>query len=1063
MFQALKSEVEAGQRPQSPQVAQAIAETERKADEEPDLERRVAIVQAAFKQYPGEPRFEQALQSALELRDLVNSIVSKARFFEDLGQFNDALDQWQILRSIHPSQPGIAAEIQRLTQKRDEASKPAPAQVPPVPAPAFVPAPPPVQSRPPAAPQAPPPAAPRTPGTTKGPWAEQAQQYLDLGDYQRASQAVAIGLAESPTDGELLALDAQVRQGQDSAGRALELLGKAHDEMNRGATEDARASLREAYKLDPRNAVIRTVLLNSLLEEAQRTVNSDPQKAGALVQEVLRMEPAHSQALILARGIEDRKGGPQPLPVPPPVSNVPAGFPPGALPVQPPPAPLREAQTVAVPASVTQALFQQSLPKETPPPAPMAATPPLMPPPVAAAPKPVAPKAPKPPKPPKSGPPKMLLFGTAAAVVLLVAGALGFTLYRNRQKPKPVTPAAPSKFAVVLRTTPEGAEIKISGESCGVSTCNKELAPGNYQAMATLTGYQAASLPIIIAAGGPREFNLILSPQGPKVTVFTDLPDGTAVGLDDAPAGQIQGGSAEVANLTQGKHVLSVKGADSTASVPIEILQGAAPILTGAIDSKNGRCFLVAGFGGDAHVYGSGTGFRATLDGKPLGVLAAAGLPIQGLSPGTHELVFDSDAGQHDRMVFESQPSATLYVSVDTAQNLGTLSVETNPPEDQVHLLINGQKYKRDTARGRLVVYLFPRKYTVTVQKDGFAPALEQTVEVKRGADTKVTFTLSVAKATLAVHHAPPGTDVLVDNISLGKTHPDGEFQVGGIEPGHHIVTLRHDGFRPMQSDQTFAAGKTVDLQATLEAAPTTGTLRFEISPAGIEAHVRIKRDGDAQEHEVTGASVTVQEGRYVVSVSAPQYSPASTSVQVSAGGTAVAAVTLRHVETKAPVKTAPSITFGLADWLKVTGWVQQDGMITHKGGDWVMAPPDIEQGTIHFTVVSIKGRHVEWGVMCRDEKNFVHYELDDKNLTRYEVKDGNKQKPSKIAHGLDKKKPMGIGLIVTPTSVKTSVQLGGWLDLDTWESPSPVHGRFGFRIPGSDEIGLQDFQVIPK
>jgi len=712
--------------------------------------------------------------------------------------------------------------------------------------------------------------------------------------------------------------------------------------------------------------------------------------------------------------------------------------------------------------------LKQSLPKEVPPSAPVV---PVAPAAAMSPPKPVVPVAPvapaaampprKPaaPKPPSAGTPKKLLFGTAAAVALLVLVALGVTMLRNRKKPQPAAAPA-SKFAVVLRSTPEGAEIKINGDSCGITTCSKELPPGNYQAVATLTGYQPATLSVPILAGGPREFNLILSPQGPRAAIFTDLTDGT-VTLDDAPAGQIQSGGAEVANLAQGKHVLAVKGADSTASIPIEILQGAAPVLTGAIDAKNARCFLVAGFGGDARVYGGGTGYRATLDGKPIGVLLPAGLPLQGLAPGTHELVFDSDAGQHDRMVFESQPSASLYVSLNTAQNLGTLSVETN--EDQVHLLINGQKYKRDTARGRLVVYLFPKKYTVTVQKDGFAPAAEQTVEVKRGENTKVSFTLSAAKSILAVHHAPPGADVQVDNISRGTVHPDGEFQVGGIEPGRHTVTLRHDGFRPMQSEQTFTAGKTLDLQAALEAAPTTGTLRLDISPPGLETHVRVKRDGDTQDREVTGSSVSLPEGHYVVSVSAPQYATASMALQVTAGGTAVAAVTLRHLETKAPVKAAPSITFTLEDWLKISGWVQGSGMITHKGGDWVMAPPDIAQGTIRFTVVSLKGRHVEWGVACRDEKNFVHYELDDKNLTRYEVRNGNKQPQIKVAHGLDKKKPMGIGLVIGPTSVVISVQRGGWLDLDRWDAPSPVHGRFGFRIPGSDEIGLQEFQVTPN
>jgi hypothetical protein len=425
--------------------------------------------------------------------------------------------------------------------------------------------------------------------------------------------------------------------------------------------------------------------------------------------------------------------------------------------------------------------------------------------------------------------------------------------------------------------------------------------------------------------------------------------------------------------------------------------------------------------------------------------------------------VLDSDAGMHDRVVFESQPSASLYISMGTSQTLGTLSVETN--EDQVHLLINGQRYKRDTARGRLVVYLLPRKYTVTVQKEGFAPAAEQTVEVKKGADTKVTFTLSAAKAILAVHHAPAGTDVLVDNTSRGTTHPDGEFQVGGIEPGHHTVTLRHDGFRATQSDQTFAAGKTLDLQAALEAAPTAGTLRFEINPPGLDAHVRIKRDGESQEHDVTGASVTVPEGRYLVSFSAPQYSPTTTSVQVTAGGVTTATITLRHVETaKAPPKAPAGPAFGLEDWLKVPGWTTQNGVLTHKGGDWVMAPPDITQGIIRFTVVSLKGRHVEWGVACRDEKNFLHYELDDKNLTRYEVRNGSKLTQIKVPHGLDKKKPMGISLSVTPQSVVIRVQHGGWVDLDKWDSVvSPVHGRFGFRIPGSDEIGLQDFTITPN
>jgi tetratricopeptide (TPR) repeat protein len=973
----------------------------RRVDEEPDLDRRARLLEDALRQYPGEPRFESALQSAREKRDLVNSIAAEARSFEARGQFSDALDQWQILKAIHENQPGLQAEIQRLTQRRDE----------PAPKPA------------------------------KSPWLEQARKYLESGDYQRALQSVAIGLTETPNDPELLALDQEVRKGQENGTRALDLVAVARDASHRGAPDEALAALREAQTLDPRNSVIRTVLVNSLLEQARRVVDSDWQSAESLVREALRLDPNHPQAPILVSRIKERMVAPPAASIPPPPTPPPV---PSAV---PPPLSLREDRTVVVPPSVTQALSNIPLPKMPEPPAPSM---PLS----------APPPAPRPQRPaPTPLPPKKLLIGTAVAVGLLLVTALGYTLSRSRKvKPLPV-PA--SKYAIVLRSTPEGAEIKIDGNSCGITTCSLELPPGIHQGEVQLTGYQGATLPFTVGPGAPQEFSLTLTPLGPRVAIFTDLTNGM-LSLDDAAASAIQGGGAEIANLSPGKHVLSVKGGDSSASIPIEIAPGAAPKLAGSIDAKNLRCFVVAGFGGEARLFGNGTGYRVTLDGKPAGTLTADGMPLTGLAAGTHELALDSESGQHDRMVFESQPAATLYVSLGASQDLGWLTVETN--EDQAHLLINGQRYRRDTARGRLVVYLAPRKYTLTVQKDGFAPAVEQIVEIKRGVETKVSFTLSPAKGILAVHHAPPGTDVLVDNISRGAAHADGEFQVGGIEPGRHTVTLRRDGFKPLQSEQTFAGGKTVEVQGALEAAPTTGTIRFDINPPGVDAHVRIRRDGDAQDREVAGTSVTVLEGHYVVSVSAPQYASTTTAVQVIAGGSAVAALSLRRLEAPKPVKTAPTIAFGLEDWLKVPGWVAQGGMLIHKGGDWVMATPDISQGTIRFTVVSLKGRHVEFVVAQRDEKNFIHYELDDKNLTRYEVRNGSKSGQIKVPHELDKKKPMGISLAVTPQSVVISVMHGGWLDLDKWDvTGSKVHGRFGFRIPGSDEIGLQDFTITPN
>ena len=119
-----------------------------------------------MKLYPGEPHFERAMELVRSKRDLVNSIVAKARFFEERGQFTDALDQWQILKSIHEQHPGLAFEIERLIKRRDQQAR----------------------------------------HSAKARWVEQADKYLESGDYDRAMKTVDRALAEFPGEAELLEL-----------------------------------------------------------------------------------------------------------------------------------------------------------------------------------------------------------------------------------------------------------------------------------------------------------------------------------------------------------------------------------------------------------------------------------------------------------------------------------------------------------------------------------------------------------------------------------------------------------------------------------------------------------------------------------------------------------------------------------------------------------------------------------------------------------------------------------------------------------------------------------------
>jgi serine/threonine protein kinase len=108
IFQALKYDIEEQQRQE---LSAFIATVDRQVEAEPDLEKRVNILREALDLHPGESHFERALRLVQDKRDLVNSIVARAHLHEEQGSYNDALNDWEIRRSI--AEFGISAGAQR--------------------------------------------------------------------------------------------------------------------------------------------------------------------------------------------------------------------------------------------------------------------------------------------------------------------------------------------------------------------------------------------------------------------------------------------------------------------------------------------------------------------------------------------------------------------------------------------------------------------------------------------------------------------------------------------------------------------------------------------------------------------------------------------------------------------------------------------------------------------------------------------------------------------------------------------------------------------------------------
>ncbi|HMJ61921.1 MAG TPA: protein kinase, partial [Bryobacteraceae bacterium] len=170
MFQALKFEAEELKRQEQ---SSAVAEMNRRAEAEPDLDKKFNIVKEAVEKYPHEPHFKSSLKSVRDRRDLVNSIVGRARQYEERGQYNDACGQWDILRNIHPAYPGIDFELERLARRKEEQ----------------------VQSE------------------AKSRWMERVDRAFASGEYSKARGVIDEALTEFPGDKELLNLTSLASQG----------------------------------------------------------------------------------------------------------------------------------------------------------------------------------------------------------------------------------------------------------------------------------------------------------------------------------------------------------------------------------------------------------------------------------------------------------------------------------------------------------------------------------------------------------------------------------------------------------------------------------------------------------------------------------------------------------------------------------------------------------------------------------------------------------------------------------------------------------------------------------
>jgi len=1041
LFQALRYDIEEQQRQN---LSALIAQVDRQVEAEPDLDKRVSILRETLEQHPGESHFERALRLVEDKRDLVNSIVARAHLHEEQGAFSDALNDWEILRTIYTQYPGLKFEVERLQKRRDQQSR--------------------IES--------------------KTRFIEQIDSCLRASDYDHAFELLKDASQEFPNDQELEELEKHAHQGVQRKQQAQRLMAEGQQLCSEQRTLEGTQLLRQACELNENDTLAKAVLSNALVDQAQALVESDWHAAERLAKEATDLNPSHPLVKTLRTLIQDQKREAfvgecvsearklqtsgdlgaafsrveQGLSVYPremrlvqirdaverdlqsqrrqmrrrdleelrrlaseadsasdpdtkrnlgakarTLANQYAGdneflsSANGLLEKLNLPGVRGEissaeetyAATLSFPAAPTidpvpPQPRQPVTPTVNPP---LAVPPPEKPAPVTTRPAAVPTPAQKKIQPAAQAPLNLKFIVVGASAVLLVAVGVLFFLFRHRQPPQPA----------VVETVPAPAPV--------------------VQPEAVLPGLKLSS-------------------------------DATAgkVFIDDQPPTDLQDAQWSVDKLSPGDHRLTFESPSGSFEAALTATAGALPVIKSPIAAKRVLAVLVSSMGDHMHVNSSDDSVKLSLDGQPSVDVPADGLDLPSVARGSHELTVSRGSEEY-KLAVEATPAPALTAFVESGQNVGTLVVVTG--QDKATVFLNGKALTQQTQAGQLrVANLEPKDYVVRVAKPGFQDVAQQHIRIRKGQQARVVFGLLPVPhmAQLIIQGGPAGATVLIDQASVGTLQSDGSLNLSSVSPGDHTVEIHQDRFKPKQLKKHFVAGTPVILTAadlSLESAPSE--LRINYSPA--EAQVSLFKPGEAPVKAVSGSALTLAPGEYILAVRMSDGFVRTANVDLAAGQTRTLDLSL-----------APS---GMNKWDGPAPWRQENGVYIRKGGDYILYNLTPTSGTFVFSAMLNKGRRLEWVVNYTDPNNYDLFQIDDNTFYRTDIRNGQKVSEAKVPHKSEKKSFRTLVVRVTGTEIVHQIKEGDhWTVLDRWSQPGTnlSSGRFGFYLPGGDQISLASF-----
>ena len=522
-------------------------------------------------------------------------------------------------------------------------------------------------------------------------------------------------------------------------------------------------------------------------------------------------------------------------------------------------------------------------------------------------------------------------------------------------------------------------------------------------------------------------------------------------------AGELMEGQFYLPDAAAGHHDLVVEGPQGSLSVSFEVQPGAGPQVTGPVQAKSALGVVVTNGKNGLKAFSSDPNLPVSEAGQPLGSIEPGGLDLSQLPAGDHTLTLG--AGRDAKSVVVgvgAGPGLVAYLKRDV--EAGTLVVIAG--EDGATVYLNGREQSRKTRGGQLrIPFLSVRSYRVKVTKEGFEPSEEKTAQVLKGAETKVGFTLNpvVSGATLLARDLPAGTEVWVAGHKLGTAGADGSVRVG-VEAGAHNIELRREGYETAQVRRQFPQGGAVELTAA-EAGLKALQAKLTLMRSPSNAEVRIRREGDATFQVVRESELNLPAGTYTLVGSAADHQQKTETVSLNPGETKSVSLTL-------PSSATPTAkTVGLDAFQDISQWQRTAEWSTRRGGGFSIFGQSPMRGTVVFSATRRRGGELQWFVDYRDSGNYLLFDIGNKDFRVVQVRDGKRQELRKTRHNIKNTNYFTVSVEVTPDYVvQRFFENNQWQMLDSHEDKSRnlTEGRFGFYIPGNDEIGVRNFRFTP-